>query len=54
VFGDEALPAEGATAGDEGPETVDSAGDDAWGDPAADADPAGGLPEVPFEPGAGW
>ena len=58
LFGDEALPAEGVTAGDEGADTADSAGDsagdDAWGDPAADTDPAGELPEVPFEPGAGW
>ncbi len=62
VFGDEALPAEGVTAADGGTDTADGAGDDAgdsagddvWGDSAADADPAGELPEVPFEPGAGW
>jgi hypothetical protein len=62
VFGDEALSTEGVTAADGGTDTADSAGDDAgdsagddvWGDPAADADPAGELPEVPFEPGAGW
>ena len=57
--GDEALLGDGVTAGDEGADTdadtdADTVGDDAWGDPAADGDPAGELPDVPFEPGAGW